>query len=92
MIFKHEDMILDLTESSKAKLYKSNTLLFLGDGYKAILSMINNSEDKQPVKEKFHAQLSMREKPRFTQQKDNLEALKREALAALEPKTKKKRR
>ena len=35
--------------------------------------MINNSEDKEPVKQKFHAQLTMREKPRFKskEQDDN---------------------
>ena len=32
-IFRHENMELDLTTSSKAKLYKDGKLLFIGDGY-----------------------------------------------------------
>ena len=40
----------------------------MGDGYKAINIMLRNCKDQQPVKEKFHAQLNMREKPKF---KDN---------------------
>ena len=79
-IFRHENMELDLTVSSKAKLYKDGMLMFMGDGYKAILSMINSSKDQEPVKEKFHKQLTMREKPKFTTKGDDLEALRKEAL------------
>ena len=79
-IFRHENMELDLTISSKAKLYKDGMLVFMGDGYKAILSMINSSKDQEPVKEKFHKQLTMREKPKFTTKGDDLEALRKEAL------------
>ena len=78
-IFRHENMELDLTTSSKAKLYKDGMLLFIGAGYKAILSMINNSKDKEPVREKFNNQLNMREKPKFSKG-DDLEALRKEAL------------
>ncbi len=72
-IFQHEDMEIDLTTTTKSRLYKNNLLLFIGDGYKAISMMINYSEDKEPVKQKFHAQLTMREKPRFKskEQDDN---------------------
>jgi len=80
MIFKHEDMILDTTISSKSKLYKNNKLLFMGDGYKAITIMLNSSRDNAPVKDKFWAQLSTREKPRFASKGDDLEALRKEAL------------
>ena len=52
--------------------------------------MLNGSQDKEPVKIKFKAQLTMRQKPKFTVKKDSMEALKREALAALEPKKKKR--
>ena len=83
MIFRHENMELDLTVSSKAKLYKDGMLLFMGDGYKAILSMINNSKDQQPVKQKFSNQLNMREKPKFSKSDDALERLRREAEAAI---------
>lgn len=78
-IFEHENLEIDLTESSKTKLYKDGLLLFIGDGYKAITIMINNAQDKDPVKDKFRNQLNMREKPRFAQKGDDLEALRKEA-------------
>ena len=92
-IFRHENMELDLTTSSKAKLYKDGMLLFIGDGYKAILSMISNSKDKEPVREKFNNQLNMREKPKFSKG-DDLEALRKQAEAsfAQQELTKKSRR
>jgi|TARA_B110000444_G_C18486537_1_gene431582 hypothetical protein len=65
MIFKHEVFKLDLNNASKARLYSGNTLLFMGDGYKAIQILLQNCKDKTPVKTKFHSQLSMREKPKF---------------------------
>tara|TARA_Y200000002_G_scaffold88675_1_gene71118 strand:- start:1969 stop:2328 length:360 start_codon:yes stop_codon:yes gene_type:complete len=92
MIFQHEDMILDTTISSKSKLYKNNKLLFMGDGYKAITIMLNSSKDNTPVKDKFWAQLSTREKPKFDKSEDALEKLRREAQASIVKTTKKKRR
>ena len=65
MIFRHEDFVLDTDNSSKSRLFKSNKLIFMGDGYKAINIMLRNCKDQQPVREKFHAQLNMREKPKF---------------------------
>ena len=65
MIFKHEAFKLDLNNTSKARLYSGNTLLFMGDGYKAIQILLQNCKDKTPVETKFHSQLSMREKPKF---------------------------
>ena len=90
MKFKHENYVIVLDDTSKAKLYFKNQLVFVGDGYKAITTMLNGSQDKEPVKKKFKAQLTMRQKPKFTVKKDSMEALKREALAALEPKKKKR--
>mgnify|MGYP001158084674 FL=1 len=90
MIFKHENYVIDLNDASKAKLYCNNQLLFIGDGYKAITAMLNGCQDKEPVKRKFHAQLTMRQKPKFTVKKDSLEALKKEAMNALQPKKKKR--
>ena len=78
-IFKHEDMLMDMSISSKTKLYKDDKLIFMGDGYKAITIMINNSKNQQPVREKFHAQLTMREKPKFSKG-DDIEALRKQAL------------
>ena len=90
MIFKHENYVIDLNDASKAKLYCNNQLLFVGDGYKAITAMLNGSQDKGPVKKKFHAQLTMRQKPKFSVKKDSMEALKKEALDVLQPKKKKR--
>ena len=83
MIFEHEDMVLDTTVSSKSKLYKNNKLVFMGDGYKAITIMLNSSKNNAPVKDKFWAQLSTREKPKFSKSNDALEKLRREAEAAI---------
>ena len=90
MIFRHENMELDLTVSSKAKLYKDGMLLFMGDGYKAITIMLNSSKDNAPVKDKFWAQLSTREKPRFASKGDDLEALRKEALESFGKQTEEK--
>ena len=79
-IFKHEDMLMDMSISSRTKLYKDDKLLFIGDGYKAINIMINSSKNQEPVKEKFHKQLNMREKPKFSKG-DDLEALRQQALS-----------
>jgi hypothetical protein len=79
MIFQHEDIELDSTISSKAKLYKAGRLLFIGDGYKAITMMLNIAQDKEPVKAKFHAQLTLREKPKFSPM-DDIDKIRREAL------------
>ena len=79
-IFKHEDMLMDMSISSRTKLYKDDKLLFIGDGYKAINIMINSSKNQEPVREKFHKQLNMREKPKFSKG-DDLEALRQQALS-----------
>lgn len=93
MIFEHENLRLDLTVSSKAKLYKDGKLIFMGDGYKAILAMISGSQNPDPVRFKFNAQLHMREKPKFSKG-DDLEALRKQALESfgkkVETKPKKK--
>jgi hypothetical protein len=78
-IFVHENFMINQETSSKTLLYKDNKLIFMGDGYKAITMLIRNVEDPEPVKKKFHAQLSMREKPKFSKE-DDIEKLRREAL------------
>ena len=90
MKFKHENYIIDLDDTSKAKLYQNNQLVFIGDGYRAITAMLNGCQDKEPVKKQFKSQLSMREKPKFDTSNDDMERMRREALAALEPKKKKR--
>ena len=77
-IFKHENMVMDMTISSKTRLYKDDKLVFMGDGYKAITIMLNSSENQEPVREKFHNQLTMREKPKFGG--DDIETLRKQAI------------
>jgi len=76
-VYEHENFTVDLTKSNKARLYKNGLLMFMGDGYKAITMLIRNAKDPEPVKERFQAQLSQREKPKF--QKNDMESLKKEA-------------
>ena len=69
-IFKHEDLVLDLSNSNKGKLYKSGQLMFIGDGYRCITMMMRNCKDYKPVEQKFKPQLTMREQCRLTMKKD----------------------
>ena len=69
-IFKHEDLVLDLSNSNKGKLYKSGQLMFVGDGYRCITMMMRNCKDYKPVQQKFKPQLTMREQCRLTMKKD----------------------
>ena len=66
MIFKHEDLLIDLTKSNKGKLYKGNQLIFLGDGYKSIKLMMRNDKYYKPIQQKFKPQLTMREQCKLT--------------------------
>ena len=92
MKFKHENYIIDLNDTSKAKLYQNNQLIFMGDGYRAIITMLNGCQNKEPVKKHFKSQLTMREKPKFDTSNDDMERMRREAEAALAPKNIKKKR
>ena len=65
-IFRHEDLVNDLRQTNKGKLYKGKQLIFIGDGYKAITMMMRNCKDFKPVKEKFNAQLNQREQCKLT--------------------------
>ena len=66
MIFKHENFTLDLDNAVKAKLYFKDSLMFMGDGYRAIKILLNSTNNSEPVKNKFRSQLELREKPRFS--------------------------
>ena len=90
--FKHENYVIDLDDTSKAKLYFKKQLIFIGDGYKAIMTMLRGSEDKEPVKKQFKSQLNMREKPKFSTTNDELEKLRREAQASIVKTPEKKKR
>ena len=92
MKFKHENYIIDLDDTSKAKLYQNSRLIFIGDGYRAITAMLKGCQDKEPVKKQFEAQLTMRQKPKFDTSNDEIERLRREAQAALSSKNSKKKK
>lgn len=91
MIYRHENFVLDMDSAHRAKLYKDDKLVFLGDGYKAINILIRNSKNSAPVEEKFNAQLKTRQKPAFTPVQDDIEALRLQALKDYKPEKKKKR-
>tara|TARA_Y100000287_G_C13918644_1_gene208957 strand:+ start:85 stop:483 length:399 start_codon:yes stop_codon:yes gene_type:complete len=82
MIFKHENFILDTENAGRSALYKDGKLEFLGDGYRAITILVRNCVNPEPVREKFHNQLTTREKPKFTKQND-LEVLRKQAEASI---------
>ena len=92
MKFKHENYVIDLNDTSKTKLYCNNQLIFVGDGYRAITTMLNGCQDKEPVKKQFKSQLNMREKPKFSTANDELEGLRREAQASIVKTPEKKKR
>ena len=72
-IFRHEELVIDLRQTNKGKLYKGKQLIFIGDGYKAITMMMRNCQDFKPVKEKFNAQLNQREQCKLTMKKHEKE-------------------
>ena len=77
-MYEHKNLILDTTSSTKSKLYKDGRLVFMGDGYRAILQFIKLSDNDPEVKEKFRAQLEQREKPKF--KTNDIESLRKEAF------------
>ena len=91
MIFRHENFLLDLESAHRAKLYRDDKLVFLGDGYKAITMLIRNSKNSAPVEEKFRNQLETRQKPAFTVKQDDIESLRLQALKDFKPEKKKRR-
>ena len=62
MIFKHEDLVIDLNNTNKGKLYKAGQLIFIGDGYRCITMMMRNAKDYKPIQQKFKPQLTMKSK------------------------------
>lgn len=73
----HNNLMLDTSNTTKAKLYQDDKLIFMGDGYKAILQFIRLSDNAPEVLERFKAQLEMREKPKF--KSNDMETLRKEA-------------
>ena len=64
--FKHEDLFIDLSSTSKGKLYKAEQLIFMGDGYRCITMMMRNCKDYKPVQQKFKPQLTQRQQCKLT--------------------------
>ena len=64
--FKHEDLLIDLSNTSKGKLYKAGQLIFIGDGYRCITMMMRNCKDYKPVQQKFKPQLTQRQQCKLT--------------------------
>ena len=56
---------------------------------KALQYLLNSSKDQQPVREKFHKQLTLREKPKFSKG-DDLETLRKQAEASINNNSSKK--
>ena len=73
----HNNLMLDTNDTAKSRLYQDDRLIFMGDGYRAILQFIRLSNNAPEVMEKFRAQLEMREKPKF--KSNDLDALRKEA-------------
>lgn len=77
-LVSYENLTLDSASSTKTKLYQDGYLIFMGDGYKAILQFIRLSGEAPEVMERFRNQLEQREKPKF--QKNNSDDLKKDAF------------
>lgn len=61
----HNNLMLEMDSSSRAKLYKNDSLIFLGNGWVAIKLFISESDNHPDVVARFRQQLELREKPRF---------------------------
>lgn len=97
MTFKHKNCTI-VIDDSIGKVYRDGSLMFKGDGYIAIKTMLQFTDNAEEVKNHFNAQLSMREKSRFQVNDDKAKATKRmkeeaeraKQSFATQPKTKKR--
>ncbi len=71
MVYNFENLILDLNNSARAKLYKDKQLVFIGDGYIALKMFLKDSEYHPDVMKKFKNQLEQREKYKWKEPKVN---------------------
>ncbi len=71
MKYKFENLILDMENSARAKLYVSGHLAFIGDGYVALQMFIRESGNNPLVVKRFKSQLEMREKHKWKEPKNN---------------------
>ena len=61
----HDNIMLEMDSSSRAKVYKNGNLVFLGNGWTAIKIFISESDNHPDVIARFRQQLEQREKPKF---------------------------
>ena len=96
-VFKHENCAIELDDGI-GKVYRDGKLMFKGDGYVAIKFMLQFTNNADEVRHKFNAQLSQREKCRWTKRDEEAQRdlkiqqeaeLAKESIA-VKPKTKKK--
>ena len=71
MIYDFKNLKLEIN-NNRGTLYKNDRLVFRGDSYISIKLFLSESNDDESVKNKFKAQLSMRENCRWKKQDDML--------------------
>ena len=71
MVYNFGNLILDLNNSARAKLYKNKQLVFIGDGYIALKMFLKDSEYHPEVMKKFKNQLEQREKYKWKEPTSN---------------------
>ena len=76
MTFKHKNCTI-VIDDSIGKVYRDGSLMFKGDGYIAIKTMLQFTDNAEEVRSHFNAQLSMREKSRWSINDDKAKAEKR---------------
>ena len=72
VIYRHNNIVLDMERGNRGKLYVNGHLRFMGDPYVAIQMMLRFSENHPDVRHMFRHQLEMREKPKFTQSEKSI--------------------
>ena len=76
MIYKVEQYVLELINGT-GTLYDQNKLLLRGDGYLCIKHLLHLTNNNQKVRDKFKAQLEMREACKWKKEDQKLADQKR---------------
>ena len=61
MLYRHENLVLNTYNNKRSVLYKNGKILFMGNGYIAILQFITESNHHPDVEALFEKQMSQRE-------------------------------
>ena len=72
VIYRHNNIVLDMEKGNRGKLYVNGHLRFMGDPYVAIQMMLRFSKNHPDVRHMFRHQLEMREKPKFAQSEKSI--------------------